>query len=44
MIKRRIEKKRKRVLRKDRISLFQLEENLEVGFVELAVPKPFPKR
>ena len=34
-------KKGKRVLRKDGTSLSQLEEDLELGFVEPAVPKLF---
>ena len=34
-------KKEKRVVRKDRTSLSQLEEEMEVGFIELAVPRLF---
>ena len=34
-------KKRKRILRKDRTSLSQLEEELGMEFVELAVPRTF---
>ena len=36
-----IAKKRKRVLRKNKTSLFQLEEYLGIEFVELAVPRLF---
>ena len=34
-------KKGKRVLRKDGISLAQMEEEMEMRFVELVVPRPF---
>ena len=36
-------RKGKRVLRKDGTSLSQLEEELGLGFIELAVPRPFEK-
>ena len=40
---RKIVRKEKRVHRKDEISLSQLEEELQVGFVELTVLRPFEK-
>ena len=43
MIKKKIVTKEKKVLRKDRISIFQVEEDLVVGFVEPVVSRPFKK-
>ena len=34
-------KKKKKVLRNDRTSLSQMEEEMHMGFIELAVPRPF---
>ena len=40
-MKKKTANKRKRVLRKDGVSLLQLEEDLGMGFVEPGVPRPF---
>ena len=43
VIAKKMPRKGKRVLRKHGTSLSQLEEELGLGFVELAVPRPFEK-